>query len=122
MKRIISLALILVVLASILAGCGDAASKTPAGHYVLKEYQGLNVQEEPNWNDDLAYIDVREDGTYTLVLDTQSGEGKWEEYGGSLKFTMNGVTDIVLWNQKQNELWFKLDGNGDDDWAIYVKK
>ncbi len=122
MKRIVSLALVILLVAALFVGCGSSSSGTadgnPEGTYKIKTVNGKGIKEyfgesmgaasDAEINLALSFfgVDSFED---LIVFDLQSG--------GVLKITMMGVESEGTWKLEGSKITMTMDG--EDGEATY---
>ena len=109
MKRIVSLALVVLFVAAMMVACGgeDVASN-PAGKYYVKTINGKTLEEAISEElggmslddalkmanvdslNDLMYLELKEDGTAAMTSMGISMDGTWKQDGGKLIITIEG--------------------------------
>lgn len=126
MKRIISIALIVLLTAAVLAGCG---SSDPEGSYVIKSIDGKDVNEEVKSGaeatgmseadflnqfgvesaDELITLDLNADGTFVMDIKMFGSklEGTWAQDGDKISVTVPDAADdtrTIVFSLSGNEL------------------
>ena len=137
MKRIVALALVLVLVAAAFASCGGSANAE--GTYVVKSIGGQTLEEAVKAQmgglgdsvdldaylkmmgieslDDYMTLELKADGTATISIVMQDAqEGTWKQDGNNVTITIDDEPQV-----------FTLDGNElkaslDDQEYIFVKK
>lgn len=121
MKRIISIALVALMVAALLVGC---AGSGPAGKYVVKTIDGKSVQEALEDSakqsgmdldellkqagidnvEEIITMELKDDGTAIMDVKMMSTkmEGTWKQDGDKIAITMEGET--ANFTLKGNEL------------------
>lgn len=130
MKRFVSIALILVVVATLFAACGK---KAPEGKYVVKTMNGKTFEEAlkdelgEEYQDylkllnidsleDFMYFDFKSDGTVKFVVFGEEESAKWTQDGDKIKITADGETEEMTMDG--SNLIFKVD----NDEVVLTKK
>jgi len=126
MKRIISIALIVLLTAAVLAGCG---SSDPEGSYVIKSIDSKDVNEEVKSGaeatgmseedflnqfgvesaDELITLDLNADGTFVMDIKMFGSklEGTWAQDGDKISVTAPDAADdtrTIVFSLSGNEL------------------
>ena len=137
MKRLISIALVVVMAAVILVGCGSSAD--PVGKYKLKTIDGKPLEdaimEEVGDSlgdmsledvldvlgmeslDDYMTLDIKSDGTAVLTIPSEGdNSGTWTQSGNKLTITIQG--EDAEFTIDGSEL--KTDAFGED--YVFIKK
>ena len=137
MKRFVSIALVLIVVATLFAACGK---KAPEGKYVVKTVNGKTLEEylkdsfkeelggedveikdilellDIDSLEDFMYFEFKSDGTVKFVSPDGEDSAKWEMDGDKIKITADGETEEMT--MSGSDLVFKLDG----DEYVFTKK
>lgn len=133
MKRIISIAAVLVLMAALLVGCG---ASNPVGKYVVKSMDGQPVQEYFNAMveeegvtldavlsslgikavEEVMTLEIKDGGKFVLNAMGDESEGEWKQDGSKITLTMDGdPLDVTL---NGNEISMDADGTK----VVFVKK
>ena len=125
MKRIVSMALILLAMAVLLTGCGA----NPVGSYVTKTVDGQPVEAyiesmgatpellEIASAEELMTLEIRADGTFTAKMSgSDPKEGTWTQDGNKLSMTVDGATEEFTLSG--DEIAYKTDNQD----IVFAKK
>ena len=122
MKRIISLALVLILMAVALVGCGGKAE----GKYVVSKVDGQDVKEVLSLYssmglgdmsaEDFMSLELKSGGKFTLTAMGESQEGEWKQSGDKITLTIAGQSQECT--LKGNELTMSESGSS----VVLVKK
>ena len=139
MKRIVSLALVVLLIAALFVGCGNSSVE---GTYLIKSMGGVAVEdmfkEEAGDDFDLDAIlsmfkvsslgelitmEIKADGTVTMknAMELESEEdatmsGTWKQEGDKVSITIDGDTQEFTLNGSE------LSGGEGDEAMVFVKK
>lgn len=140
MKRIVSLALVVLLIAALFVGCGNSSVE---GTYLIKSMGGVAVEdmfkEEAGDDFDLDAIlsmfkvsslgelitmELKADGTVTMknVMDAMDSDedstmsGTWKQEGDKVSITIDGDTQEFTLNGSE------LSGGEGDEAMVFVKK
>ena len=116
MKRAVSMALIALMLALVLAGCGA----DPAGTYVTTSINGQTAGDYMqnvgatlemfgiDSAQDLMKMEIRADGTFSVAVSASPARtGTWTRSGNQLSMTLDDVTEEFTLNGE--ELFYKTE-------------
>lgn len=139
MKRIVSLALVVLLIAALFVGCGNSSVE---GTYLIKSMGGVAVEdmfkEEAGEDFDLDAIlsmfkvsslgelitmEIKADGTVTMknAMELESEEdatmsGTWKQEGDKVSITIDGETQEFTLNGSE------LSGGEGEETMVFVKK
>lgn len=140
MKRVISLALAVLMIAALLVACGGSTSSDPVGKYIVKTIDGKTVEDALSESlgengvassiedllkmvgvdsvEDLITLEIKSDGTAALDFELFSSnmEGTWKQDGNKITITIDG--DAAEFTMDGNELSSEM---GDQKY-VFIKK
>lgn len=125
MKRVISIALVVLFVAALLVGCGG--SSDPVGSYKIKSVGGKAIKDMINDElegsgmsvddylkmvnidslEDMITLELKSDGTAAFTISGTAETGTWKQEGDKLTITIDG--DAQEAKLSGSELTFKVD-------------
>ena len=135
MKRVISIAMAVLMIAALFVGC---AGSGPAGKYVVKSIDGKTVDEMLDETaqsagmskedlmkqmnitsaEEIITMELKDDGTATMVVNMLSSTktGTWKQEGNTVAITIDGETSNFTLNGNE------LSNSEGEQTYVFVKK
>lgn len=136
MKRIISLALVVLAVAAMLVACGGSSS--PEGKYVVKSIDGQAVEDAVKQAaeaagmsaedflkelgvasaEEIVTLELKSDSTAVMAVNMFSTtvEGTWKQDGNKITLTIDGTDGVFTLSGNE------LSGDDGDQAYVFVKK